>query len=318
MEKLVDLFEDEIKQGEFIILKCKDDSQCYKTYLSKSLQLRNIIIKYEHLFDREYLKVFSRLRESITRAWRIYEKGDIRSAGNIIYNLLFSNKYLNHLLSNEFESEEIVDYLYRGRIIDYYNKIETIDNFRKEIFHIPFDKRNLVANERYSISGFPCLYLSSSVFGVKAELDIIDDSKNLFIGDFKVKHTFKYFDLTPSFLKDIREMTLIELKLAMLKLLLVMVCSIHVDKGKNNYCSNYVIPQLVTASIASKAKYSYRCIKYLSLKSYFNKRIDYNYVFIPEYQKEFTHDTKLMSFFDIEPNKNYSIFKHEEVLVMSQ
>ena len=30
-----------------------------------------------------------------------------------------------------------------------------------ELFHIPFDKRSLMSNERFSLSGFPCLYLST-------------------------------------------------------------------------------------------------------------------------------------------------------------
>lgn len=32
---------------------------------------------------------------------------------------------------------------------------------RKELFHIPYDKRNAASSERFSIAGYPCLYLSS-------------------------------------------------------------------------------------------------------------------------------------------------------------
>lgn len=34
----------------------------------------------------------------------------------------------------------------------------------KDIFHVPFEKRHLVSNERYSIAGLPCLYLGSSTW----------------------------------------------------------------------------------------------------------------------------------------------------------
>jgi hypothetical protein len=35
---------------------------------------------------------------------------------------------------------------------------------RKDMFHVPFEKRRLVRNQRYSIAGLPCLYLGSSIW----------------------------------------------------------------------------------------------------------------------------------------------------------
>ena len=35
---------------------------------------------------------------------------------------------------------------------------------RGDIFHVPFEKRRLVGNQRYSIAGLPCLYLGSSLW----------------------------------------------------------------------------------------------------------------------------------------------------------
>ena len=35
---------------------------------------------------------------------------------------------------------------------------------REDIFHIPFKRRTLVAPQRFSIAGFPCLYLANSVY----------------------------------------------------------------------------------------------------------------------------------------------------------
>lgn len=90
----------------------------------------------------------------------------------------------------------------------------------------------MVANERYSISGFPCLYLANSIDGVKAELEITELSHNFFIGDFKVNNSIKYFDLTPTFLKNLNQLSVTKIKVAMLKLLLLMACSIRVNKKK--------------------------------------------------------------------------------------
>ncbi len=41
---------------------------------------------------------------------------------------------------------------------------------RKEMFHIPFELRGMVAIQRYSIPGFPCLYLGSTLYGCWEEL----------------------------------------------------------------------------------------------------------------------------------------------------
>jgi len=38
------------------------------------------------------------------------------------------------------------------------------------LFHIPFDRRYLVGNQRFSISGYPCLYAASSVYLAYQEL----------------------------------------------------------------------------------------------------------------------------------------------------
>ncbi|MEC7642950.1 MAG: hypothetical protein VX870_05565, partial [Pseudomonadota bacterium] len=42
---------------------------------------------------------------------------------------------------------------------------------REELFHIPFELNHLIANNRFSLSGFPCLYMSNSVYGAWEELN---------------------------------------------------------------------------------------------------------------------------------------------------
>ncbi|MBZ5663065.1 MAG: hypothetical protein LAO30_00535 [Acidobacteriia bacterium] len=42
---------------------------------------------------------------------------------------------------------------------------------RKDIFHVPFEKRRHVENQRYSIAGLPCLYLGSSIWICWEELN---------------------------------------------------------------------------------------------------------------------------------------------------
>ena len=40
----------------------------------------------------------------------------------------------------------------------------------KELFHIPISKRGIVKTQRYSIPGYPCLYLGKSIYGCWEEM----------------------------------------------------------------------------------------------------------------------------------------------------
>lgn len=79
--------------------------------------------------------------------------------------------------------EDINSYLFfRGR------PSETQLNSTRDIFHIPFNKRFLIGNQRYSISGQPLLYLGLSTLDVKAELRMdFSDLDKLYISSFTLK-----------------------------------------------------------------------------------------------------------------------------------
>ena len=44
-------------------------------------------------------------------------------------------------------------------------------NRRRDMFHVPFDKRQLITKQRYSIEGFPCLYLAGCAYTAWLELN---------------------------------------------------------------------------------------------------------------------------------------------------
>ena len=53
---------------------------------------------------------------------------------------------------------------------------------KDEMFHIPYDKRNLVGNQRYSLFGLPCLYLGGSSYICWEELGRKDFSTTNYSG----------------------------------------------------------------------------------------------------------------------------------------
>lgn len=54
---------------------------------------------------------------------------------------------------------------FKGRVA-----VENID--RRDMLHIPFDKRGLITTQRFSMSGVPCLYLSTTSLGCWLELNM--------------------------------------------------------------------------------------------------------------------------------------------------
>lgn len=65
---------------------------------------------------------------------------------------------------------------------------------RKDIFHIPFTQRHNISQQRYSITGVPCLYLSGCAFTAWLELNKPNFS-NLWCAGFRAKTDIKVLDL---------------------------------------------------------------------------------------------------------------------------
>ena len=68
------------------------------------------------------------------------------------------------------------------------------------MFHIPFDRRYLVGNQRFSISGYPCLYAASSVYLAYQELRRPDWTSSLYAAKLRAIPN----DISPLVLLDLR------------------------------------------------------------------------------------------------------------------
>lgn len=85
-----------------------------------------------------------------------YLSGCQSSAFETFYELFLKN--VDSLRTDTIENENC---LYRMRLGK--NGYEEFTS-NEEMFHIPFQYNHIVANERFSMSGFPSLYLGSSVY----------------------------------------------------------------------------------------------------------------------------------------------------------
>lgn len=217
------------------------------------------------------------LYNSVLRSISYFFKGDYSESRDIIYETFFDyfNSQRVPLRAKSINSGAS---FFRIRENDTYNVFE-----RKEMFHIPFDKRELTSNQRFSMSGYPCLYLNQSIYGCWEELHRpnIDQCNIVHIKNVK---PLKLINLSMPKL-DLRTIS----KNDIYSIVLSLVCNLKVDKPNAPFKPEYIIPQNVLNCLIkrnSKRRATiYHGIKYTSTiygskQCIFNDRTLFeNYVF---------------------------------------
>lgn len=140
--------------------------------------------------------------------------------------------------------------LFRGRVSD--------KNLCKEdMLHIPFDSREKVSTQRYSISGIPCLYFSTTTLGCYLELGK-PQFESLYLSSYKVDNNsakllnFCIFQHTingvaAGYIEDYEMPQLLNL----IEIFPLVIASSFVvdDKKTRNFKTEYLVPQLIMMSI---------------------------------------------------------------------
>ena len=183
---------------------------------------------------------------------------------------------------------------------------------QRDIFHIPFEDRGKIRNQRFSINGFPCLYFGSSIYVCWEELNR-PDFENLVISKFKLlTKRPKILDLTfsiheaKSIITNFKkgdayyEWLLFNIIDKIVLFPLIISCSIINKERADIFKEEYVIPQLLTEWVRNGNKIN--AIEYysLSLPDYNLHRSLYtNYVFPVKRQKIKGHCSFLSSIFEL-------------------
>jgi len=131
-------------------------------------------------------------------------------------------------------------------------KMEEKDNVKcMDLFHIPLDKRGIVKNQRYSASGYPCLYLGESIYTCWEEMNrptlnrsfvsqyIATDSKWYFVFDMTCPSLEKVWG------KEEIEATNMLVSNDLKRLPLVIASMIKVKNPDDIFKPEYIIPQFV-------------------------------------------------------------------------
>ncbi len=227
------------------------------------------------------LESIKNLSESIKECVDLYFNGDILKATQ-----LFNNS-LNFILFKEFNPIYTIPkntVFYRSR------KAEQRSFDKCDMFHVKFEDRNKISTNRYSIPGFPALYLGESTYVCWEEAnrcrlrelwfsrlenneelnvikiqrfeDLLNEIENIADDNDKLSHLCKYLIIYP----------------------LIIGCTVRVSDPKNNFTPQYIIPQLLLQYIAQFKDGDERIdgIMYLSSQVDYTKVHgvkSYNYVF---------------------------------------
>lgn len=176
---------------------------------------------------------------------------------------------LYKLLENSNELE-ISDIYFKGRVAS-----EVLTCW--DMFHIPFNKRYLINNQRYSLTGQPLMYVGSSVLDVAAELEN-ENLSQLKISAIQLPKNIKLYDLRNNIYEQLNNLQA-ELMLKttgysfcatfLYRLILSSICSFQKRQELKGYsfCEEYVLPQIL-AQIVKNSKFD--GIIYYSTKRYDN------------------------------------------------
>lgn len=273
---------------------------------------------------KKHLNDFENLFESLLYTYKLFLKGKHFQATLHLFDILEEHSIVDFMEPHE------LGLFYKGRVPREKDNIKSPEFY----YHIPYDRRYLVGNQRFSFSGQPMLYLGSSILDVLCELGKeIDSYKELPIASFSFNsinndnpNSFKIYDITNQINKLLYE------KLACLnhhnytdsanyianealsdsvkffkKFILMQICTFKRTKKDSAFVEEYVIAQLLTEALRIN---NYHGVKFPSTK--FNElKID-SYIFsyspakenlalFTKYSESEKYDKELLDRFIIQP-----------------
>lgn len=190
-------------------------------------------------------------------------------------------------------------------------------NFKPlELFHMPFERRNEIPTNRYSIPGFPCLYLSNSIYLAWEEMDRPkeDEMHTMLL---KNMRNITYFDLTFDVYNDyekFRKKTINE-QLEFLALWpLIAACAVKVCNKDDVFKPEYIVPQLVLQWVRQEQKVD--AIKYSTTRVDLtkNKGIFHNMVLPVKEIKDKDYCNELVNIFACSPVVSFELLKFSSKL----
>lgn len=146
-----------------------------------------------------------------------------------------------------------------------------------DMFHIPFNKRYLIKNQRFSLTGQPVVYIGNSVIDIAEEIEV-ENTEQLKLSVVKLPtNQLKIYDLRSNIYDDFMEIILDNLiykkrkhkydKSYFFRTLLSSVCSFQKKQELKGFtfCEEYVLPQILAQIVKTRG---FDGIAYYSTKPY--------------------------------------------------
>ena len=177
--------------------------------------------------------------EIIMSALDQYSSAHIVGCINTISKYLKDNENL-FVLEVKADSQEDQNW-YRMRVQERYKR----KFFADEMFHIPFELRGKVNTQRYSLPGYPCLYISRSIWATWEEMHE-PQLAQFWVSLLKLQENFCVLDLR---LRNSDSINKDDMNNILCTLPLVISSSIKVLNPDDNFKPEYIIPQMVMLGI---------------------------------------------------------------------
>lgn len=168
----------------------------------------------------------------------LYSRAKLDECISLMRDILNLDVFCTYVLDTE-------DVWYRSRMVDGKERVLKA----KDMFHVPFELVRKIGNNRFSISGYPCLYLSNTIWACWEEM------KEPGMEDF-----------CTSLVKPTKEIELLDLRLpniaynqevekVLCSLPLIIACSIEVEFSDDPFKPEYAIPQIVMLALVNHPRF---------------------------------------------------------------
>jgi len=286
-----------------------DIEKPYHECLKEKLNLYIDFLKnsnFKKILDKEDLKCIKSVSDNIQDSIDEYLKG---KSGE-------SYKKIEETLREQYKDWQNITYkLDKEKFLIRIRSSFTNLHNRKELFHIPFTQRQLVAKQRYSIEGLPCLYLSATSYTAWLELNK-PNFNELWASGFRPTYEIPVLDLSytiskieEDFQKNVanQEQTIDRLKIFPF----ILATSFRVKHPKDSFHEEYIISGKLLQWIVNNT--IFKGIRFLSTKLESNDDNSHlwsssNFVIPPsEYKVGEIHNKFLINSFITTKPQNWSV-----------
>lgn len=259
---------------DFLSKKLTDYITYYKSNLYQFVDKK---VPFVDNAENVIINKIEKFSEEIIKTLEEFYKGKVLESTQIFNQAL--DDIFFHELPDVLNTINIGKNFYRCR------KNENISLTRSDLFHIKFELRHIVSTNRYSIPGFPALYLGDSTYSCWEEFDR-HKLRDLWFSRFsntrelKIIQIQKIENLLSDLVDDIPEVQLVKILSYLVTFPLTIACSIKVKQANGNFKPEYIIPQLLLQYVSKKEEID--GIRFPSTKIDYTKLSEieaYNYVF---------------------------------------